>query len=306
MKEYKPSNRVAPLGVGLLILALLGALALGWVLFVVSEYIYLVFLFPVLAGIAQGLMVERAVKSGRVRSPVLAGLVGLLAGALIYGCLHYLEYQDFRAEVRNVLALQFESEGRTLSPGEVEALVDWILISETGKAGFQGFMAMSAAEGVSIGRVLGDQNIRLASFWAWAYWLVEMAVVAGMAGFSGWKAARAPYCESCEVWYGQGRHLGGVEEAAAGDLERWLQVGSFDEVGRMLSDDTGLPSLEVYVAGCEGCGSSDSHLSLQKVYLNRRGKVTTQWVRQGMIEPGQVAALEQGAGPGSAILREYN
>src|SRR5689334_7839184 len=86
MKKYRASGRVPFAGLILLLLGtIIGSLAVGGLVFAVSHLIYLFVLFPLFMGLIGGGILAFVVKRAKVRSPILAGLFGLIQGIGIIG-----------------------------------------------------------------------------------------------------------------------------------------------------------------------------------------------------------------------------
>ena len=100
MQKYRASNRMSFGGfILLLVLTIISAAALGGILFALDYYLhfYLVLIFPMAAGAIAGGLLVRGVYTAKVRSPLVAGIVGLLCGVLMFGVYHvasYYSHQD--------------------------------------------------------------------------------------------------------------------------------------------------------------------------------------------------------------------
>ncbi|MEO8397266.1 MAG: hypothetical protein ABI700_29995, partial [Chloroflexota bacterium] len=151
MRKYRPSNHT-PIGslILLLLLGIISAGALGGILWAVDNYLhfYLVVAFPLLAGgIAGGLLVL-GVRSGKVRSPLIAALIGLLTGVLIFGVYHFATYYiTFRGAVRDVYV---QDIGKAPSDAELEKYINTGLQRNTDDTGFIGYLKFAAQEGLTI------------------------------------------------------------------------------------------------------------------------------------------------------------
>ncbi len=95
MRKYQPSNRV-PFGsfILLALLAIVGSAVVGGILWALDAYahFYLVIVYPLIAGGIVGGVLVLGVRVGKVRSPFIAMLIGLVCGVLIYGVYHYASY----------------------------------------------------------------------------------------------------------------------------------------------------------------------------------------------------------------------
>jgi hypothetical protein len=75
------------------------------------------------------------------------------------------------------------------------------------------------------------------------------------------------------------------------DLLESLRSQNFGPAGKLLINDTGMPSLEVHLQDCDGCPGSDSRVTVLRYDTNARGKLTTRQVVGGMISPLQTEEL---------------
>lgn len=292
MQDYQPSNRVAASGIVLLILVLFAGVILGGVVYLISQLVYVVFVFPFAMGFAGAALIEWAVRRGKVRYPLLAAAVGVLIGILMYGSMHALDYRSFRRGARTAIVENWGTKVQQWTPEVLEKAIDMVLVEETKLPGFGGYMILKAREGVSIVKVFGAAY-HLGPFLSWVYWLVELAIISGLAAHRGFKAASQAYCEACGTWYGGGQHLGGMEETEASELLQLLQVGDFEQMGKMLAEDAELPSLDLYLASCDRCEAGESLLTVERNFVNARGKAESQRVLRGMISAQQKAALTE-------------
>src|SRR4030067_3411498 len=96
VEEYHQSGRTPILGVLLLALAsIVGGSAIGLVVFGISNFVYLIVLFPVAIAIIGIFPIAAAVVKGKVRNPLIATLFGLIMGLSIYGAFHIANYYRF-------------------------------------------------------------------------------------------------------------------------------------------------------------------------------------------------------------------
>jgi hypothetical protein len=103
VSDYHPDGGVSAAGVAMLVsaLVLIGA-AMGFVAHWISQYFWLILLFPVGIGLILGFVGQRMVKSGRIRNPAVGGLAGFLGGALAMSLMHYFDYESFRKQLARV------------------------------------------------------------------------------------------------------------------------------------------------------------------------------------------------------------
>jgi len=92
VKSYQPSNKVPFGGVILLILSTLIGLLIGKSIFAASQSIEAGIIYPIIIGVIGTGIISLAVKTGKVRNPVLASFFGFIFGILAYGGTHYFLY----------------------------------------------------------------------------------------------------------------------------------------------------------------------------------------------------------------------
>lgn len=293
MQPYKPSNKAPLTGVLLLFfLSIICGILLGLLTFAISNFIYLILLFPMGLGLIGGIITSVGVDKGKVRSPILGGLFGLLLGLLIYGSFRYAEYDYFRKEGQEMLLQEMEQE---LGYSDVEVandFIDEVLIEETGSKGFLGFLKLTANEGTSFERLFRSQSIELGAALTWIYWFVELIIIAGVSMFLGHGAAIRPFCETCQEWFKPKRYLGSVEPENSKTLIQAIQSENFTEVGMLMEEDAVAPCMNVSVQECQ-CEVSDSILVIDRASINRKGKVETKTILNGFITPSQRAILTE-------------
>ena len=201
----------------LLILGIISAGALGGILWAVDNYLnfYLVVAFPLLAGALAGGLLVLGVRSGKVRSPFLAALIGLLTGVLIFGVYHFATYYvTFRGAVRDVYV---EDVGKAPSDAELDQYINKGLQRNTGDTGFIGYLKFAAQEGMTITNSTysssSSSDIDLKDQWVWVYWGVELLLAGGVAAILASGEAKQPFDEDTEFVVRR------ADDAGAGDAQ---------------------------------------------------------------------------------------
>jgi hypothetical protein len=182
-----------PLFAGTLLLA---GLALGWGASVLGQVCYLILLFPLAVGLALAALAAVACRRARLRNPTLAGLTGLAAGALAVLTMHLCDYQQTRRQLQADPASVPETMRRRLA--------------ETDSLG--AYLDATAHAGVTVCD-RSDTGFNLGYLGTYAYWAVELVVVAGLGLFGARAAALRPFCAGCGRWKGEHR-LGTLHESA--------------------------------------------------------------------------------------------
>ena len=284
VRPYKPDGGAEGSGILMLVsaLAFVGA-ALGFAAHWVSQYFYLIILFPILIGFVVGAVGVRMVRQGRVRNPLIGGLAGFIGGALAMLMMHYFDYRSFRdslaeldPEWRTIAQLPAAEREQLLA--EVEDVADREQLAAVFRAAAVGsfgeYMQYAAHEGVEISSSRGSGNpMNLGYYGTWIYWGIEMLIVAGITYAMVRGSTADPYCRECGAWKEQ-RTLGGFhgESAASalaatdalesGQLDRFRAAGANNVVG----------SLPVTASCCPRC-AGEIDLKVEHATVDGKGNV---------------------------------
>lgn len=233
-------------GLPLLLGALGGtALALGWLISFVGQWLYLIVVFPALVGV--GLFVVGKVMAcmAKMRNPWLGGLLGLVSAIVAMVANHYFDYLRFMEEQKVIAALP--PPGRPWPP----RAQDLALLAQIKKVkDFRSFMEFSAREGVTIAGRGGKGGFNLGYTGTWIYWLVELAVVAFMAAGGLVLGAREPFCSGCNSW----KHLRQLGSWPVDQQEEVLAILHSGDLSKLPPAWPGGP-LVLSIATCFNCGS---------------------------------------------------
>lgn len=209
-------------GNGLQLVGLLGILAvvLGLLAGVVSQFFYMILLFPIALGVALGFVGAKGVRYFHLRNPWFCGLAGIVAGCAAMPMTHYVSYQRFETRLLEELG----EEGRAVrevalrrediranwdqaTPEEREIIEELEKNPEGLRVlqvnGLVRFIDMQAHFGMEILKPEGAPKaaaLNLGYLGSWIYWIGEMWIVAGIVCFWMWRAALDPYCSQCSQW----------------------------------------------------------------------------------------------------------
>jgi hypothetical protein len=290
-------NVVIPIGSILLLflITLVGAPLLGGIVAFVAQYIYLILLFPFVAGAAGGFMVAQGVRWGKVRDATVAAIFGLLLGLFVYGSYRYIEYFLFRNDVRAEIVKEMEAEFGWADATVADEVFDEVLLEETGKTGFLGKVLFDAKIGMSVAYTRSasaaldgtDSGVNIGTTLTWVYWLFEVAVFAGVSSFMAMEAAKRPFCEYHDRWYKKEKSLGGVNPSQAENAIGLLNADDYAAFGKMLRPKTPVPGVEFFIERCPGCQESDPILTTKTVKRSSRGQVKRDDLAKQNITPAQ-------------------
>jgi ssDNA-binding Zn-finger/Zn-ribbon topoisomerase 1 len=294
---YQPDGGVTVPGIVLMLaIEVLAGVVLGLVSAFIGQWFYLVLFFPILIGLGLGGIGIPAIRLGKVRNPLVGGLIGFFGGCVAWTSGQLLGYVAFLAE-RNENRAQLQAAANW-QPG-----VGWIgnrpsdeQIREAREIlqvkGLFSFIDFSARQGVTISRAgaADDKGMNLGHVGTYIYWAVEFLIMAGVALAVMRKATMRPFCTDCQSWK-KNHWLGGLlpppEEAA-----RAVTAGKLDH----LEDHDPAPKkreLRLHVAVCPRC-HSDGPLEVRLVRIVKTQGRDQETELAHVTYPGEaLAALEK-------------
>jgi hypothetical protein len=300
MRKYRPSNHT-PIGslILLLLLGIISAGALGGILWAVDNYlhIYLVVAFPLIAGGVAGGLLVLGVRSGKVRSPFIAALIGLLTGVLIFGVYHFAGYYiTFRQDMRTSYVEHFKT---TPTDAELDDAIDTqILEPEVQDTGFVGYLKLVAKEGFTITSSTysssSGSDIDLKDQWAFVYWGVELLLAGIIAAVLASGEARQPFDEDSNSWYGAPTTLALATLKSRKALDRTLNDGDYQTAGSLLTvQNIRYPRNEIMLRRSPVASGSlaqqDIYLSVN--YAQRKGRSVVK--KAGLISPSELDLIKR-------------
>jgi hypothetical protein len=276
----------------LLVAILVGGAVIGALFSLVSSLFYLVFLFPLLMGVIGGILIAIAVRSGKVRNPLVALISGLLIGIVMYGSMWAVNYLQFRNVEKSVIV----SRAPTTNPADVDTFIDQTLAVKTGSSGFPGYVLLTGQEGVSIGRVGSGRNaLNLGPTFSWVYWGLELLLILWLASTLGRSPAREPFCEACERWYPRPALLGTLGSSRTKEVLGLIDGGQYQKLGEELQSNPALPNVGVFLATCgDDCPEGDAYLAARRQTRGSNGSVVLKDLQAGLISHTQLQDLRQG------------
>lgn len=288
-RAYQASGLSAPGAIPrLAVVCLLAAAAGGVVEGLVSRWLSLLLLFPLLLGGIVGFAAGRVIGGSHVRAPWMAALVAGVAGLFAQLAVHAVQYVEFRYELGQELA--------AAQPGVdgagAGAVVDQILQQETGQAGFAGYLQFRAKVGTEIKKAGHSSGIKLEGAAFWVLFAVNFLLAGGIAASSAFGRANAPYCEPCQRWYEQHQHVasGSADKSAVAGTLRALDAGVVTEVPAVFgaAKPDGVAVLQLL--RCTGCSDHEPQLSLT-VITGPAKKQKTKLAYKSMLRPDEARSL---------------
>lgn len=301
VSEYRPDGGFSVPGVGMLVsaLVLIGA-ALGFVAHWVSQYIYLILLFPALIGLALGFVGQRMVRTGHVRNPLIGGLAGLLGGVLAMGMMHYFDYETFKKEVE-ALQPEIRALAQMTPQQRAQVLREDLTVKQRQElemvlkavkvASFFQYMDLEAQRGVELkktGSSVGGINL---GYWgSYTYWIIEVLIVAGITLAMVKEACRQPYCTGCDQW--KTLRLLGYFGSGPAMVAAAIRSGDLNSI-REMTPTSNPTDLRLTAAACTSCmGQGDVDLKLESLSTDNKGNVKPTTVAHVRYPAGAFPYLE--------------
>ena len=187
---------------------------LGLIVGFISQWLYLIVIFPIFMGLAVGWVGEKTIERYKIRKPWACGFAGFAAGCLCCLTMHYTGYQRFESsmdevppEVREIARhIDEVAAAGDQVPQEVRDLVKQLRADPKALAalqvnGFWDYMKLQAKEGVTITEVgKGGNGLNLGYEGSFIYWGVEALILAAVAFGLMRNAAARPFCVDCQLW----------------------------------------------------------------------------------------------------------
>ena len=289
MRNYQPSNIAPSQGVAILaVSSLVSGVAIGGATAFIGKFIYFIVLFPLGMGFATGSVLGFAVKKGKIRNPLIAIGLGLLGGLVTYGALKYGQYINFQQELVTVMEREYAVTDKNLAREQI----DTILQEKTGSSGFVGFVKIAAQEGITISRS-GRGGFTIKDNFAYLLWLIELGIVGFLAASIPFAAAKEPFNEEANDWYGEKKWVGSTSEESRDELIRLLNMDDMAGASALLSSQTDLPTprIDVYSQSCAGVPFSDSVITVSQVSTNAKKQQESKEILTGLVSESQLSHL---------------
>ncbi len=297
VEPYRTDGGIS-LGGAFQLIGLLGltGIILGAIASYISQYFYLILLFPFGIGIVVAFVGNFCIRKFHIRRPLTCGVAGFVAGCLAMISMHYFDYQRFDSTLQQgigeglpvlrEMALNFEAlkENLASAPDDERETIQ-IFVDEVNANplfleallvdSLPGYIEFQAKQGVTIGRG-GRGGVNLGSIGSYVYWGMEAIIVAGLAFVVMKGTANEPYCTGCNEWK--------VAEAW-GPLSAGEAVTEAIKAGRVekFSFDPNLAGKQVLVTAfrCQECeDESNVDVRVEAISLNNKGEVTRNQLTQ--------------------------
>ncbi|HEX8342501.1 MAG TPA: hypothetical protein VF624_16485 [Tepidisphaeraceae bacterium] len=220
---------------------------LGYLAHLINPHLWLVLLFPMILGAALGAVAKYTIKKGRVRSPLIAGVVAFVGAAFMLALMHHFDYERFlrqlRAEVPQWQELRAMTPAERLEAypppqpriGNVVAYSDQLKYNELLHGfreidvdSFGKYLSLKADDGIRLKSTRGSSDSSgapITGIGVYIYWIVEILIAATIAFFMGRSQAKMPYSRRSGVWK-MPQLLGSLDPAQKSDVVAALKNGN--------------------------------------------------------------------------------
>lgn len=262
VNPYTPDRGITAPGVVMLIsaLVLIGA-GLGFVAHFISQYFYLILLFPAAIGFVLGLVGAAMVKKGRIRNPLIGGLAGFLGGVFAMLMMHYFDYETFRADmaVYEQEAPEFFRDVRAdnaswKKPDEFKETQEEYdrFIEAMRVQSFPAFMELQAHRGVELKKAASSSStsgLNLGYYGSYIYWIVEVLIVSVITYMMVRAQAAQPYCRDCDDWRDT-LAIGAVESPAL--AKQGIETGDLNKLAEARPNEGSVLLTAHHCKSCQG------------------------------------------------------
>lgn len=150
------------------------AASIGFGMGVLGSFIYLVVIFPIIAGSILGHIIYRNAIDLKIKQWSWLLLVSLMSAFVLYWMYQYGRYFTFQAIAAYKLLGGFSNQDINAT----KQVLEIAFIEETGHGGFIGYLSFVAQKGISIGKIISSSKLTLKGWLVWFYWLAEFGLVA--------------------------------------------------------------------------------------------------------------------------------
>lgn len=249
--------------------SLVGGYCIGLGFGIAGTFFYLIFIFPIVIGLLGGSLITDVAKYTKTRNLSLILTTCILTAIVLYGSMFYTRFIGLQITT----SLQAFGGVSNENLKDAKVFVDYALEKETGYSGFVGYVLYKANQGVSIGKVFRSNALNLGPIFTWLYWLIELGVITFIMFHKSKGISTKLLCESCNSWYAEKRHIGGIPAAKEIDVLNLIKLKDYSNVGQALEENADVPSTEFYLQSCPVCDKSNSLLSATKV-RSQNGRLT--------------------------------
>jgi hypothetical protein len=251
MKLYSSRNYL-PFGGTLLLVvsSIVAGSVIGALAYLISNFIYLLIVYPLAVGIIFSLIYNKLLIKFRVRHAVLTGFFGIILG-LIIGIVYYgIPYLKIRQEFISNAITEYQ-----VTAIEAENGLNRLLVEKTGSGGFVGYMKIYINEGNEYTHYFVvnqipieafNFNLRSTSFLL--YILLELILYAVPSVWIGFSLGKRPFNYSAKDWYEPiPTQIATVSLVNKINIMNAFRVKALQDLCEMMSVEESIhPTIEIY------------------------------------------------------------
>jgi hypothetical protein len=298
MKPYLPQNHLTARG---LILLILGSISLGIVCgalaYFISNFIYYVFVFPLVIGGTTAFAFSKLLRMIKVRHSIMSALFGIVTGLAVATTFYGIPYLTLRSQVVANFQEKYQVDAITASYG-----FDSVLIQKTGSSGFIGYMKLRAIEGDEYTNylIVNSMPIQLFSFslkstGAGLYWLLETILFTCPVAWLGYAVGKRLFSYSANDWYNMyPSEIGLVRLEDKEKLLAYFRTSDFNEISQLIVPVGKIehPVVEIYSRISDN-KKGDILLSLKQTYRENQSTVKRTLLNQWEIPQAEYKSIEE-------------
>jgi len=300
IQPYKPDGAFSVPGIMAMLVGLgVSAVILGAAASYVSQWFYLIILFPVGIGLGLSFAAMAMVKASKMRNTAIVGSIALVAGFAAMTSMHFTDYLRYQQEMQAEIDANNElQQFATLTQEEIKNVLaelsgeDQAAVASLNKAmiamnSFMAYMSFQADVGVSIKRARSNSSngINLGRTGSMIYWGIEALIVAFIVLVSARKYASEPFCNSCNSW--KTNKAIGMFRTSAEEVQNYLQNAKFKKLSTISATEDEPGHLMVTMSHCESCGEkAPFEMTLSELTVNKKNE----------MEESEIAKLTYPAG----------
>lgn len=270
-----------------LLLAFPAAIVVGTLYHFIGQYLDLIVIFPLVAGLCVGGVLAAMAKKQKVRSKPALLTLGVLAGALCFCSRWFADSLQTREEF-------ISSYSAKLAGGNpaIEAKAQSVLRSHYTPLRFLPiYLQVAAKEGATItsthdvGGSSHNSPITGTGFWGLA--LFDALIMCGTAAAVAAKQASAPFCASCDSWHGVELTVSRLHPSHADEAAKLAQARDFAGLGGLRGGVASEKSnCDILLSKCPDC--QIGQLTVKRHVGNQ---IKTLW--SGGVSPQETAKLQE-------------
>jgi hypothetical protein len=250
MKMYSSRNYFPFGGTLLLVLtSIVTCSIIGSLAYVISNFVYLLIVYPLAVGIITSLIYNKLLLKFRVRNAIVTGFLGIIIGLLIgivyYGIPYLKIRQDFITDAMteyHVTAIEAENE------------LNRLLVEKTGSGGFVGYMKIYINEGNEYTHYFVvnqipietfNFNLRSTSFLLYIF--LELILYTVPSVWTGLSIGKRPFNHSARDWYKLPTQIATVSLVNKENIMNAFRVNALQDLCAMMSiEESPHPTIEIY------------------------------------------------------------